>query len=191
MNDENGKAGPRQVVVAGIFEDRERALHAVEGLIDEGFPMDRISLLGKGGGMGDDLLGITYHHAGERMKAWGAQGAFWGALWGLLAGTAGLFVVPGLGALMVAGPLVEAIAGAVAGAVVAGGAMAGAAALTELATVLHRAGIPEAWLEALEAAVDTGHVVVLLHGDPAEAGDNAARLQRWGPARVLCLPVVV
>ena len=184
-------SAPREVVVAGIFSDREQALRAVERLIDEGYPMDRISVLGKGGGMGDDMLGITYHHVGERMKAWGEQGAFWGALWGLLAGATGLFVVPGLGALMAAGPLVEAIAGAIAGAAIAGGAMAGAAALTELATVLHRAGIPEEYLDRLEAAVREGHVLVLLHAEPGAAEENEQRLRRLGAGEVLHLPVSI
>ncbi len=46
---------------------------------------------------GDDPLGIYYTGVGDRMKGWGALGAFCGALWGLLAGAAGMFVIPGLG----------------------------------------------------------------------------------------------
>jgi hypothetical protein len=37
--------------------------------------------------------------------AWGKSGAFWGGLWGMLSGSA-LFVIPGIGPLLAAGPLV-------------------------------------------------------------------------------------
>jgi hypothetical protein len=39
------------------------------------------------------------------MKYWGKQGAFWGGLWGMLFGAA-FFAIPGLGPILVAGPLV-------------------------------------------------------------------------------------
>jgi hypothetical protein len=173
----------------GIFETKEMARKLVERLIRDDFPMDMISLLGKSGGSGDDMLGVTYHTTPERMKVWGEHGAFWGALWGLLAGATGLFVIPGLGALIVAGPIVEALAGALAGAVVTGGAMAGAAAVSQLASALHRIGIPEVNLREIESAIDAGKYVVILHNDP-QASEKYARLLRWAGAEpVYQLPV--
>ena len=46
-----------------------------------------------------------YYNAGDRMKRWGEIGAFWGGFWGLLFG-AGIFAIPGIGPVLVAGPLV-------------------------------------------------------------------------------------
>ena len=61
---------------------------------------------GKAESSGDDVLGIYYKDAGERIKAWATHGAAWGGLWGLLTAAAGLFVIPGLGTLMLLGPIV-------------------------------------------------------------------------------------
>ena len=59
------------------------------------------------------LLGICYGDETERTWPWSEQGALWGSLAGLLAGASGLLVVPGVGAPLVAGPVINAIAGAV------------------------------------------------------------------------------
>ena len=92
--------------------------------------MDLISVLGKLHASGDDTLGIYHMNAGDRMKVWGKQGVFWGGLWGMIAGAAGLFMIPGVGA-------------------VAAAAMGGAAALSQLAVAYHRAGIPEEKIKSL------------------------------------------
>ena len=79
----------RHLLVA-LFPTQREAKKAVERLIDRDFPMDMLSVLGKVESAGDDLLGIYDTDVGNRMKGWGA-------LWGLLAGAAGMFVIPGLG----------------------------------------------------------------------------------------------
>jgi hypothetical protein len=45
-----------------------------------------------------------YYNTGDRMKYWGKVGAFWGGFWALLFGSA-MFVIPELGPILVAGPL--------------------------------------------------------------------------------------
>ena len=176
-----GEQHDRLVLVVGIYASETRAQQLVEKLIHEDYPMDRISLLSRAGGAGDDMLGVTYHDSGERMKAWGKHGAFWGAIWGLLAGASGMFVLPGLGPLLVAGPIVEALGAAIAGAAVAGGTMAGAAAVSHLASALHRMGIPEDELEQIESAIQAGQYVVILHCAPEES-EKQARTLAWARA---------
>ena len=189
MTENTDKA--RLHLAVGVFDDKERATRLVEKLVDEDFPPDRISLLHKSGGTGDDMLGISYSDSGERIKVWGEQGAFWGALWGLLAGATGMFVLPGVGALMAAGPIVDAIAGAVAGGVLTGGAMAGAAALTGLASALHRMGIPEASLQEIHDDVENGKVVVILHCSDEELDDCLRKIAWAGAEKKLDFPVKV
>jgi hypothetical protein len=179
----------RLVLVVGLYTDQARAQQLIEKLINDDFPMDRISLLSRAGGAGDDMLGVTYHDTAERMKVWGKHGAFWGAIWGLLAGATGLFVLPGLGPLLVAGPIVEAFSAALAGAAVAGGTMAGAAVVSHLASALHRIGIPEDELQQIEAAVEAGQYVVILHCAPDEAEKMAHTLAWAGAEPVYQLPV--
>ena len=62
------------------------------------------------------------------MKYWGKMGAFWGGIGGLLFGSA-FFWVPGIGPLLVAGPLASSIIGALEGAAVVGGLSAVGAGL--------------------------------------------------------------
>lgn len=177
----------QQVLLVAIYDKEAAAQRAVEQLIERGFPMDRLSILGRINAAGDDVLGIYHPGVGERMKVWAKQGAFWGALWGLLAGAAGLFVLPPLGPVLAAGPIAEALLGALEGAAVASAAMGGAAALTQLATALHRVGIPEEKLEQLHRAIEQGHYVVLLHEAAGEA-DRWRPLLGWNATELMELP---
>lgn len=162
--------------VAAVFAHDEATIRSIEQLIEHDFPMDQISLLRRAGGMGDDPIGVAYDSPGERMKVWGRHGAFWGALWGLLAGAAGLFVLPGIGPVVAAGPIIEALVGAITGTTLSGGVMAGAAALTQFAQVLHQAGLPPEDIKALHQSILDGDTVLLLHCTSAEAGRHAYRL---------------
>lgn len=177
------------VLAVGIYDSEAKATRVIEKLIDEDFPADRLSLLRKSGGTGDDILGLAYTDSHERIKVWGEHGAAWGALWGLLAGATGLFVLPGIGPLLAAGPVVEALGGAIAGAAVAGGAMAGAAAFTELTSALHRIGVSKTEVEEIHAAIERGSYVVILHCIPEEVEHCAMRLG-WADAEsVRVMPV--
>ena len=159
---------PTQRVILALFRDEARAERAVRELMERNFPMDMISLLGKAHSGGDDPLGLYYVNTEERVKGWGKMGAFWGGLWGLLAGAAGMFFIPGLGPILAAGPIVEALAGALAGAGLGGGAMAGAAAASQLTVAMHRSGVPEEQLDALHDAIEQGHYLVMLRLDAQE-----------------------
>jgi len=179
----------RLLLAVGVFDSEDKAVRVIEKLIEEDFPADRLSLLRKTGGMGDDMLGLAYTNTAERVKAWGEHGVVWGALWGLLAGATGLFVLPGIGPLLAAGPVVEALGGAIAGAAVSGGAMAGAAALSQLASALHRIGIPKPDVDKIRTAIEAGNYVVILHCDPAQAEHCVMRLGWAGADPVTLMPV--
>jgi hypothetical protein len=146
-------------LIAAVFDDPDSARVLIERLIEEDFPMDQISLLHRAGGEGDDFLGIAYTDERERIKVWGKYGALWGAVGGLLAGATGLLLIPGVGALLVVGPLLDIIAGATIGT----GVMAGAAVVTRLTIALRRVGMPEDKLEALHQAIMDGKTVLILH----------------------------
>ena len=103
---------------------------------------------------------VGYYNAGDRMKVWGKFGAFWGGFWGLLTGSA-LFVVPGLGPLMVFGPLVGWIVGALEGAVVAGGFGVVGAALYSL-------GIPKDSVVQYESALGANKFLIVANGTAEE-----------------------
>jgi len=176
---ENSEHHGRHRILIAVFTERERARQAVEGCIEEDFPMDQLSLLGKGESAGDDPLGVSYSGPGERIRAWGAHGAFWGALWGLFTGAAGMFVFPGLGSIFAIGPIVESIAAALASATIAAGTMAGAAAISQLAVALHRMGVPEERLQHYHDEIGAGHYLVLMRVTDAEAAQRWLQRIRW------------
>lgn len=186
---ENRYEHARLVLAIGIYSSEEKALQTIERLIKEDFPADRLSLLRKAGGMGDDMLGLAYTNTKERVKAWGRHGVVWGVLWGMLAGATGLFVLPGIGPLLAAGPVVEALGGAIAGAAATGGVMAGAAAINQLASALHRIGVPASGIEQIHQALESDHYVVILHCDPEQAGHCSMRLGTTGADSVIVMPI--
>lgn len=173
-----------QKIVVAAYQATDAARRVVERLVERDFPMDMVSVLGKADASGDDVLGIYYPGVGRRMKAWGTMGALWGGLWGLLAGAAGMFLISGVGPVLAAGPVVEALVGAVAGAALTGGAMTGAAALSQLGVALHRMGVPPEKLEQLRDGIAEGHTVVLLRTDAGE-------VDRWRGVLEWAAPVAV
>ncbi len=189
--DQNNNLKPRLMLLVGIFDNGKDATNAVEKLLEEDFPADRISLLQKAKGHGDDMLGLSYSNTEQRVKVWSKQGIVWGSLWGLLTGLSGLFVLPGMGALLVAGPIVNALGGAVAGATLGGGAMAGAAILTELASALHELGIPKKELELIHQRIEQGDYIVILHCAENEANDFNRNLKWSGAEPVISLPIIL
>ena len=110
-----------------VYDNHSEAEDAVRELQKSGFDMKKLSVVGKDYHTDEHVVG--YYNAGDRMKYWGKQGAFWGGFWGLLFGAA-FFWVPGIGPLLVGGPLVAWIVGGLEDAVVVGGLSAlGAGAL--------------------------------------------------------------
>ena len=95
--------------VVAIFESHDRAEDAIRELQKSGFDMKKLSIIGKDYHTEENVVG--YYTTGERMKYWGKLGAFWGGFWGILFGSA-FFWLPGIGTVLVAGPLVVWIVGA-------------------------------------------------------------------------------
>ncbi len=99
------------------------------------------------------------------MLYWGKQGAFWGGLWGLLFGSA-FFFVPGVGPLLMAGPLVTWMVGTLEGAAVLGGFSALGAALASI-------GIPKHSILQYEANLKAGKFLLILHATPPSVEPRA------------------
>ena len=95
------------------------------------------------------------------MAYWGKTGAFWGGLWGLLVGAAFL-IIPGIGPVVVAGPVASWIIGALEGAIFVGG-------VSVLGAGLVSVGIPRDSVLKYESSVKTGKFLLILHGTAAEA----------------------
>ncbi len=170
--------------IGAVFNNPEKAYAVVEEMNEHDFPMDQVSILYKAGGMGDDFLGIAYTNEKQRFKVWGAGGAIWGSLCGLLAGAAGMLLLPGIGPVFIAGPLLDAIVGGAVGA----GLMTTGAALTHLTIALRRLHIPDDKLDMLHRAVMDGKTVMLVHCGSDDPIFWKQRLAWTGADPVFTLP---
>jgi hypothetical protein len=94
-------------LIAALFDAPDCATHVVEPPIEQDFPMDQVSLLHRADDHGDDCPGVSCGNEVERIRVWSEHGAIWGSLAGLLAGISGLTIVPGVGALLIAGPIIN------------------------------------------------------------------------------------
>jgi hypothetical protein len=193
MTHDHRASTTKDTLLVAVYDNEVDAQRAVEQLNKSGCPMDMLSVLARAHPSGDDVLGIYYTSAGARMKAWAKHGVLWGALWGMLTGAAALVVLPGVGPVFAAGPIVEilisafggGVLGATVGGAVGGTAMSGAAAATHLMTMMHRMGIPHEQLEQLHAAIEQGQYVLLLRQATAEISAWKPVLERSSPRALL------
>src|SRR6202142_1812611 len=157
--------------VVAVFKSHIEAETAVKELQKSGFDMKQLSIIGRDYHTDEHVIG--YYNAGDRMKYWGKLGAFWGGLWGLLFGSA-FFFIPGIGPLVVAGPLVSWIVGALEGAAVVGG-------LSALGAGLYSMGIPKDSILQYETALKTDKFLVIAHGSVDEITRAKEVLNRTNP----------
>ena len=130
--------------------------------------MKKLSIVGKDYHTEEHVVG--YYTTGDRMLYWGKLGAFWGGFWGLLFGS-GFFWVPGIGQLLVAGPLVMWIVGALEEAAVVGG-------LSALGAALYSIGIPKNSVMQYETEVKNGKLLLVVHGTPEEVAARQGLLSQ-------------
>lgn len=149
--------------VVAIYAQHSDAENAINLLKKGNFDIKKLAILGKGYHSEENVVG--YYSTGDRMKHWGKMGAFWGGLWGLLAGSA-FFLIPGVGPVMVAGSAVAWIVAALESAVVVGG-------LSALGAALYSKGIAKGSVLKYESSVKAGKYLLIAHGTPEEA--EAAR----------------
>jgi uncharacterized membrane protein len=157
--------------VVAIYKSHAEAETAVKELQYSAFDMKKLSIVGRDYHTDEHVVG--YYNARDRMKYWGKTGAFWGGIWGLLFGSA-FFLIPGVGPLLVAGPLVGWIVGALEGAVVVGG-------LSAIGAGLYSLGIPKDSILRYETALKTGKFVVIAHGTAEEVARAREIINRTNP----------
>lgn len=166
--------GAEGTAVVGIYCSHTAAEASVKGLQRSGFVMTKLSIVGKDYHTEEHVVG--YYNTGDRMKVWGKLGAFWGGLWGVLFGSA-FFFIPGIGPLIVFGPLVGWIVAGLEGAAVAGG-------LSAMGAVLYGIGIPKDSVMQYETALKSDKFLVIAHGSPEEVTKARRILETTGAASV-------
>ena len=157
--------------VIAVYNSHDQAESAVKELQHAGFNMQTLSIAAKDTHTDERVVG--YYTVGDRMKRWGGIGAFWGGFWGLLFG-AGLFTIPGIGAILVAGPLVAWIVAALEEAVIVGGVSAIGAGLLSI-------GIPKDSVLKYDMALKTDKYLLIAHGLPEEVAQAKRLLDGTSP----------
>jgi hypothetical protein len=154
--------------VIGVFDTHVQAEQAIKSMESSGFPMRRLSIIGKGYHTEEKPTG--FYSLGDRVKTWGSVGLFWGSLWGLLFGAAFIWI-PGIGPIAAAGPFVHLLVSAVEGAVVVGGVSALGAALISL-------GLPKKDVIKYEREIRADHYLIIAHGTPNEVDQARALMEQ-------------
>jgi hypothetical protein len=144
--------------VIAIFQNHTGAEDSIKELQKSGYDMKKLSIVGKDYHSEEQVVG--YYNLGDRAASWGRVGAFWGWIWGCLFGSAFLFV-PGIGPLMIGGPIVSWLIGALETAAVVGG-------FSALGAALCSAGIPKDSVLKYETALKADKFLVIAHGSRAE-----------------------
>jgi hypothetical protein len=178
----------KDTVVIGSVKTRGHAERIIESLKTTGFSDDEISVIFPNNKLSDDPKIAVDHKPGsdpadekprdnsERLKGLTAGAVSGGVLLGTLGGLIGLasFVIPGLGLVMVAGPIAAALADAAAGGAV--GVIAGA---------LMGMRIPEHNAKQYEKTVREGNILISVHTHDAEGLKRAADILTTGGAEDL------
>jgi hypothetical protein len=172
MSDSNSVSEMNAVVAT--YNTHVEAETAIEELHRSGFDMKKLSIVGRDYHTEEHVVG--FYNAGDRIKYWGKMGAFWGGIWGLLFGAA-FFAIPGLGPVLVAGPLVAWIVGALESAAVVGGVSAVGAGLYSL-------GIPKDSVLKYDTALKTNKFILVAHGTANEVAKAKDIIQTTNPVEV-------
>jgi hypothetical protein len=173
IGDEGHRMTNENAIVA-VYNDHVEAEEAVDQLNRAGFDMTKLSIVGKDYHSEENVVG--YYNVGERMRYWGKTGAFWGGLWGLLFGAA-FFVVPGIGPVLVAGPIAAWIVAALEGAAVVGG-------LSAVGAGLYSIGIPRDSIVRYEVALKADKFLLIAHGTADEVAKAKETVERTSPVEV-------
>ena len=140
--------------IAAIFDSNLQAEESIESLRRSGIDLKRLSVVGKDHSRGAYVVGC--YSTGDRVRYCGNSDAFWSRCWARFAGWAFL-LIPGMGPVLIAGPLGGWVVSAIENAPVFGG-------LSPLGAGLYSLGISRDAVLRYESAVNAGGYLLVVHG---------------------------
>jgi hypothetical protein len=149
--------------IVAVYDTHMDAEIGVKELQKAGFDMTRLSVVGREYHTGEYIVG--YYNSGYRMQYWGKMGTFWSGLWGFLAGAA-FFVLPGMGPILIAGPLAGAVVAELEKSVVKGADVTGG--LSALGAGLFSLAIPKDRVFYYETSLMADKFLLIAHGAAKE-----------------------
>jgi hypothetical protein len=142
--------------IVAVYPDHPAAEKAIQQLYDAGFAKGDLSIIGRDFQVKEEPVGFI--SPTDYAKAGAATGASFGGLFGLLVGVA-VVLIPGVGPVIVAGPLAAALLAGMEGAI-AGSALGG------LAGALVGWGVPKERALKYETQMEGGKFIVVVRGCP-------------------------
>jgi uncharacterized membrane protein len=161
--------------VVRVVNPHAEAAATIKELHRSGFDIDKLSIVGKDYHSKQQV--IPTHNAYDRIKDWQELGAFWGNLWGLLL-RSGFFFIPGIGPVIVFGPLASSIIRAREDAGMVSG-------LSALGAGLFSIGISKKAIMEYERALQSDKFIVIAHRTADEMVKTNSILETPGAARLL------
>ncbi|HSW48230.1 MAG TPA: general stress protein [Candidatus Saccharimonadales bacterium] len=169
-------------MVFGIFQQRENAESAINELESEGFKTKDISIMMNDREDAKVIADNTGASVGNGAASGAATGAVLGGLAGLLVGM-GAIAIPGLGALLIGGPLATALGLTGTAAATASGAATGLLA-GGLIGALVNLGVPESDARVYEQSIKSGAILVAVPARLGEHREASAVLRENGAEQV-------
>jgi hypothetical protein len=162
---------PWENAAVAVCDSHAEAGAVVAGLQHSDFDMTRVSVAGRAGRANSQVTGC-FDDGSEGFKYWGEAREFWAGLWETLSGRA-IFTAPGMGLVIVAGPLSGWVAAGLENAPIFGG-------LSALGAAIYSIGIPRSRVLQYEAALKAGRYLVLVHGAAGEVNRAKEALRLAG-----------
>jgi hypothetical protein len=159
------------VAVFGAFQEVDLALSRLAGA---GVTTARLSIVGRGFQSTEHVSGFL--NADGKIRFWGKLGGFWDRLWAFFGGGLSL-TLPGLGHIMVVGPLAAVIASSVEGGIFPG-------RLNPLGAALYSCGIPRESVAKYEQAVKADGFIIVVRGTLEELTRVQLLLEKSNPSHV-------
>ena len=166
-------------VLVVVYMDPQRASEAVKELERTGFNLGQLSLAGIVA-PGREMA-VACYSDGTRLKCWGELSSLWNSLCSVIEGWAFLSL-PGIGPMLVSGPLAMWIVAALENAAIFSN-------LSAFGATLYSIGIPKERVQYYEAALKDGNYLLIAHGPAREisrarsvlASIDGARLENKTP----------
>ena len=169
--------------IFGIFDNRGNAEGALSELEDAGFRVKDISIIMKDSSEAQKIREVT---PGTTLGEGAAEGATTGAVLGGLAGLLigiGAIAIPGIGGLLIAGPLAATLGLTGAAATTVSGAVTGALAGGILGALV-RLGIPENRAREYETSIKAGGILLAVPAEEREESEVREILEDHHAANV-------
>jgi len=160
--------------VVAVYPDHASAERAVRQLHDAGFPLGDLSIVGRNFQETEEPYGFVSR--GDYAEAGAETGAWFGGMFGLFIG-AGFLILPGLGLVVVAGPIATALLAGIEG------ALAGTA-LGSLAGALVGWGVPKDRALEYEKQIKGGKFLVIVRSMPEVVARARSLLAAPGPDHI-------